>query len=72
MSGDLNLHPLADNGGVTLTHAINSDSAANNAGDPDHCLDRDQRGVERSQEACDAGAFEYVDRLELYLPVMIR
>jgi hypothetical protein len=53
----LDLQPLADNGGPTMTHAITADSAAFNAGTCE--VDTDQRGVTRPQGAmCDVGAFE--------------
>ena len=52
------LGPLADNGGLTLTVALDPDSPARDAGGVD-CEDTDQRGVERPQgAACDIGAFE--------------
>jgi hypothetical protein len=49
------VQPLADNGGFTRTHAIDSTSAAE--GLATDCHDVDQRGVERSAP-CDSGAFE--------------
>lgn len=60
---DAGLRPLADNGGLTQTHALTPDSPAVDNAD---CLDvhdnpitRDQRGVERPQgSACDSGSFE--------------
>jgi hypothetical protein len=53
----LDLQPLADNGGPTMTHAITTDSAAFNAGTCE--VDTDQRGVTRPQGTmCDVGAFE--------------
>lgn len=70
ISGDPNLGPLADNGGVaglifpTLTHALLPDSPAvdhilngqNNCGSAGN---EDQRGVTRPQgNGCDIGAFE--------------
>ncbi len=54
---ELDLQPLADNGGPTQTHAITTDSAAFNAGTCE--VTTDQRGVTRPQGAmCDVGAFE--------------
>ncbi len=52
------LLPLADNGGPTLTHALNPNSPAINSGDTATCLASDQRGAERDAQ-CDVGAFEF-------------
>ena len=41
------LQPLADNGGLTLTHAIAFGSPAIDAGDPGICSPTDQRGIAR-------------------------
>jgi|CXWL01.1.fsa_nt_gi hypothetical protein len=57
---------LQDHGGLTLTHALYSNSPALNAGNPaipgsggDTCLGTDQRGVARPVgSACDIGAYE--------------
>jgi CSLREA domain-containing protein/RHS repeat-associated protein len=49
---------LADNGGATLTHALQSNSPAINAGDNNGCPATDQRGYTRDA-SCDMGAFEY-------------
>lgn len=60
-STDPKLGLLANNGGLTLTHALAADSPARNA-DPTNtgCPNYDQRGVLRPQDsACDIGAFEY-------------
>jgi len=70
-AADLNLSPLADNGGPTMTHALLPGSVAidwipeamclDAAGDP---LTTDQRGEERpvaivgTEPKCDVGAFE--------------
>ena len=62
----LNLGPLADNGGPTQTHALQAGSVAIDAA-PD-CTDvgggtvsADQRGIFRPQgTACDVGAYEFV------------
>jgi hypothetical protein len=56
----LNLGPLADNGGPTETHALLPGSVAIDAIPADACeVDEDQRGVTRPQgPACDVGAFE--------------
>ncbi len=52
--------PLADNGGPTQTHALQSGSPAIDAGPPG-CVARDQRGVLRPYPSggnCDLGAYE--------------
>jgi hypothetical protein len=62
------LLPLADNGGPTLTHALDPHSLALNAGSPDvpessvrACRATDQRGIARPQgPRCDIGAFELI------------
>ncbi|WP_376693200.1 choice-of-anchor Q domain-containing protein [Wenzhouxiangella sp. EGI_FJ10409] len=62
---DIDLQPLADNGGPTLTHALGADSVAiDAAGDcgADFSIDLDQRGIPRpgpGSSACDIGAFEF-------------
>lgn len=60
---DALLEDLADNGGETFTHALESTSPALDAGS---CTDingstisTDQRGQSRSDGLCDSGAFEY-------------
>jgi hypothetical protein len=51
--------PLADNGGPTWTHALQTGSPAIDAGDDSLCPATDQRGVARPQgAACDIGAYE--------------
>jgi hypothetical protein len=56
---DPNLAPLADNGGGTLTYALQAGSPAIDAGDNATCLATDQRGVSRPLgSACDIGSFE--------------
>jgi hypothetical protein len=53
------IEPLADNGGPTLTHALQPLSPAIDAGDDVFCSDTDQRGIDRPQgPQCDIGAFE--------------
>ncbi len=59
------LGPLADNGGPTLTHAIDPLGAAHDAADPAGCADHDgvpftvdQRGFAREVGRCDIGAVE--------------
>lgn len=55
------LAPLAANSGPTPTMALQTNSPAIDAGDPNFCLLTDQRGVARSQgNGCDIGAFELV------------
>ncbi len=49
---------LADNGGLTWTHALQAGSAAINAGSPATCSPIDQRGVARVG-TCDIGAVEF-------------
>jgi hypothetical protein len=56
-SGEALLEPLADNGGHTFTHALDSRSNAINAGDATACLLADQRGFARDA-SCDLGAYE--------------
>ncbi len=61
-TGDLSstdplLAALADNGGPTLTQALQASSPAIDAGDSAHCPTTDQRGETRPT-ACDIGAFE--------------
>jgi hypothetical protein len=63
-SGTINdcpkLEPLADNGGPTLTHALNHASPAIDEGDNDAILDSDQRQVARVIGArADIGAVEW-------------
>lgn len=53
------LLPLADNGGLTLTHALDIDSNAIDTGTSVGCPETDQRG-EKRDENCDVGAYEYV------------
>ena len=50
---------LADNGGPTLTHALNEGSNAIDDGDNGVCPDTDQRGWLRRDSDCDIGAFEF-------------
>jgi hypothetical protein len=63
---DLNLGPLQDNGGPTMTHSLGAGSVAIDQIPEADCVDADgaplttdQRGVARPQgPACDVGAFE--------------
>ncbi|MEM7119203.1 MAG: choice-of-anchor Q domain-containing protein [Chloroflexota bacterium] len=63
-SSSINLGPLQDNGGATMTHTLLAGSSAIDAGDATVCQSDavnnvDQRGVARSQgTACDVGAVE--------------
>lgn len=63
LAGDPLLGPLADNGGITLTHALLADSPAIDAGDcSSGTITTDQRGAPRPQgQGCDIGAFEAPD-----------
>ena len=69
------LKPLADNGGATETHALQSDSSAINSGNNAICTASpvngvDQRGNGRPQgTTCDMGAFELGSTL--YLPIIM-
>ncbi len=56
---DAMIGSLADNGGPTLTHALQPGSPAIDAADTAACPDVDQRGVARDA-ACDVGSFEFV------------
>ncbi|GAB4517751.1 MAG: hypothetical protein OHK0046_24620 [Anaerolineae bacterium] len=59
VGGGAGLNPLADNGGLTCTHAIQAEtSTAVNNGNPDTCEANDQRGGNRVN-SCDIGAFEF-------------
>jgi hypothetical protein len=56
---DALLGPLADNGGPTLTHALQAGSPAIDAANAAICPATDQRGIARPQGAgCDVGAYE--------------
>jgi hypothetical protein len=58
---DPRLDPLADNGGATLTHALQPGSPALDAGANASCPATDQRGLARPQGPnCDIGAVEGV------------
>jgi hypothetical protein len=59
---DVKLGPLADNGGLTLTHMPAADSPAVDAGSATCSPANDQRGVTRPQgAACDIGAVEWTN-----------
>lgn len=55
---DPNLGSLADNGGPTQTHALQSPSPAINTANPAYCPTTDQRGYSRP-DTCDIGSYEY-------------
>ena len=57
---DPGLNPLADNGGTTLTHALQSNSVAIDTGSNPNNLTTDQRGEVRvSRVSADIGAYEF-------------
>ncbi len=76
------LGPLADNGGSTLTHALEKNSPGIDAGDPNNCLTTDQRGYFRPVDGdndgfavCDMGSFEYGSNdldISLFLPLVLK
>jgi hypothetical protein len=60
VAADPRLGPLRDNGGETLTHALDPGSPALDSAMVGHCPGADQRGVPRPQGAgCDIGAHEH-------------
>ena len=60
-TGDPLVAALADNGGSTLTCALQQQSPARDTANPSTCSGTDQRGIARPQgSACDIGAYEYV------------
>ncbi len=73
------LYPLDDNGGPTLTHALQVSSQAINAGNPAGCTDHlgtplltDQRGMPRVG-VCDMGSYEFQQGISsLFLPLVLR
>ncbi len=65
--GDANLAPLADNGGPTMTHALQCPSDAVDAGDPGS-TDADQRGLAVFGGARDIGAFELQTSCDPFSP----
>ncbi len=61
-AAEINLGPLQNNGGPTLTHALLAGSVAIDAATADPDITTDQRGVARPQGgAPDIGAFEFVE-----------
>ena len=72
---DPNLVPLQNNGGPTLTHALNPGSMAIDNGDDLDCPLTDQRGVIRPQgQHCDIGAYESNSDFNylVYMPMLQR
>lgn len=61
IAGDPLLGPPSENGGPTLTMALQPGSVAIDAGTPEFCPAGDQRGVLRDGDnaPCDIGAYEY-------------
>ena len=63
MATDPGILPLADNGGDTLTHALEASSPIVGAGEPGGCTDgmapisHDQRGHRRATADCTPGAY---------------
>ena len=58
IGSDPSMASLADNGGPTLTHALQTGSIAINQGDNSTCPQTDQRGFTRPDAFCDMGAYE--------------
>jgi CSLREA domain-containing protein len=72
VTGDPMLGPLADNGGPTLTLALQLGSPAIDAGDDATCEATDQRGADRPLGAhCDIGAYE-AEVTYVYVPLVMR
>lgn len=76
---DARIDVLANNQGLTWTHALLPDSPAVDAGNNSTCLSNDQRGASRPADGnddgtaiCDIGAFEFKANLNnLFLPVIL-
>ena len=74
IQANAHLQPLADNGGLTLTHEISWISPARDAASDctdigDSAVDEDQRGISRPQnDLCDIGAYEIEEMVEPYIP----
>lgn len=76
---DARIDVLANNQGLTWTHALLPDSPAVDAGNNSTCLTYDQRGAARPADGnedgikvCDIGAYEFNSQLtDLYLPVIL-
>lgn len=72
-SGDARLGPLADNGGLTLTHRPASNSGLIERGDPTVCAAMpvsgiDQRGAARGSSSCTLGAVEEPGSANFVIP----
>ena len=73
------LGPLDDNGGPTLTHALQTRSPAIDAGDNIVCPATDQRGIKRPQDGdrdgkalCDIGAYELsLSKATPWIPLLL-
>ena len=73
------LGPLADNGGPTQTHALQTGSPAIDAGDNIGCPAADQRGIKRPQDGdrdgramCDIGAYELsLSKATPWIPLLL-
>lgn len=79
LNDDPQLGLLADNGGFTLTHALQEGSPAIDTGSPTICPLTDQRGVTRpidgdvdGDKRCDIGAYEYGTEPILFFMPLIR
>lgn len=71
-SGDPKVGVLQNNGGPTLTHALQANSPAVNQGSSATCLVADQRGIARPQGAgCDMGAVEMVEESSVFLALLL-
>ncbi len=73
--GDPSIDVLANRGGPTWTHALNSSSPAIDTGNDDTCPSTDQRGANRAGEYCDIGAYEYDGEFSIenvFLPLITR
>jgi CSLREA domain-containing protein len=72
-TGDPSLGPLANNGGPTQTHALQSSSIAIDNGNLAACPGTDQRGIARPQGGgCDIGAYEREPFTYVYLPLIMK
>ncbi|HEY9121437.1 MAG TPA: CSLREA domain-containing protein [Brevefilum sp.] len=73
LSGDPLLGPLANNGGLTKTHALLENSPAVDKGYCDSAPTTDQRGeVRPAGSGCDIGAYERSAAYAIFLPLIIR
>ena len=73
---DTLLLPLMNNGGNTLTHALQAGSPALGAGNAAVCAGAlvggvDQRGMPRAADSCDIGAFQ-TQPMRIFLPLIMR